>query len=168
MAWHERQISGHLEQLATVREQAGDARTNLEAVLRAYAGTLHALRATHASELAAHLNGAKHVALMRRRLLTWCAISSSTQPRMAQSGLMWRQRSWRAIHFTPSRPPVTSRRSRGFAAWCRSRWVGWRRHRMATCDRGVASGGLSSGWPRQELIHTPLHDGETGFRASQW
>ena len=36
-AWHERGITGHLEYLAKVREEAGDARDRLEAVLEAYA-----------------------------------------------------------------------------------------------------------------------------------
>jgi len=36
-AWHERQITGHLEYLAEVRDQAGDAGERLEAVLEAYA-----------------------------------------------------------------------------------------------------------------------------------
>jgi AcrR family transcriptional regulator len=37
LAWHERGITGHLEYLAEVRDQAGDARGRLEAVLEAYA-----------------------------------------------------------------------------------------------------------------------------------
>ncbi|MGH2452008.1 MAG: hypothetical protein ACRDGE_12225 [Candidatus Limnocylindria bacterium] len=37
LAWHERQITGHLEYLAEVRDQAGDAGERLEAVLDAYA-----------------------------------------------------------------------------------------------------------------------------------
>src|SRR6266702_8748616 len=36
-AWHERQITGHLQQLAAVRDQARNARERLEAVLGAYA-----------------------------------------------------------------------------------------------------------------------------------
>jgi AcrR family transcriptional regulator len=37
LAWHERQIAGHLEQLAELRDQAGRAGQRLEAVLEAYA-----------------------------------------------------------------------------------------------------------------------------------
>jgi AcrR family transcriptional regulator len=37
LAWHDRQITGHLEYLATVRAQAGGAAERLEAVLEAYA-----------------------------------------------------------------------------------------------------------------------------------
>ena len=41
IAWHERHVSGHLEQLAELRDQPGDARGRLEAVLRAYALIQH-------------------------------------------------------------------------------------------------------------------------------
>src|SRR5918998_4615249 len=40
-AWHERQITGHLEYLAQVRDHAGDADERLEAVLEAYALISH-------------------------------------------------------------------------------------------------------------------------------
>src|SRR5919107_2993176 len=40
-AWHERQIAGHLEQLAEVRDQAGDPGERLEAVLEAFALISH-------------------------------------------------------------------------------------------------------------------------------
>jgi AcrR family transcriptional regulator len=69
VAWHERQLSGHLEQLAKVRDQGGDARDKLEAVLQVYASIQHALRAAHRTELAAHLHRGKHVALVRHQLL---------------------------------------------------------------------------------------------------
>src|SRR5438105_15409248 len=41
VAWHERQISGHLQQLAHVRDQAGDPHERLEAMLAAYAFIQH-------------------------------------------------------------------------------------------------------------------------------
>jgi AcrR family transcriptional regulator len=41
LAWHERQISAHLAQLATLRDQAGDAGQRLQAVLEAYARISH-------------------------------------------------------------------------------------------------------------------------------
>jgi AcrR family transcriptional regulator len=41
VAWHERQISGHLHQLAELRDQAGDAGQRLQAVLEAYALIAH-------------------------------------------------------------------------------------------------------------------------------
>ncbi|HZA93269.1 MAG TPA: TetR/AcrR family transcriptional regulator [Gemmatimonadales bacterium] len=63
LAWHERQITGHLEYLAEVREQAGDARERLEAVLEAYALISHE-RFSHehpGPELAALLHRGVHV-----------------------------------------------------------------------------------------------------------
>jgi AcrR family transcriptional regulator len=69
VAWHERQLSGHLEQLAKVRDQGGDAHEKLEALLEVYASIQHALRAAHGTELAAHLHGGKHVTLARRQLV---------------------------------------------------------------------------------------------------
>lgn len=67
-AWHERQVSAHLEQLATLAEGHGSARERLEAVLGTYALIQHELRVAHATELAAHLHGGAHVARARRRL----------------------------------------------------------------------------------------------------
>jgi AcrR family transcriptional regulator len=69
IAWHERQLSGHLEQLAKVRDRGGDAHEKLEALLEVYASIQHALRAAHGTELAAHLHGGKHVMLARRQLV---------------------------------------------------------------------------------------------------
>jgi AcrR family transcriptional regulator len=59
LAWHERHISGHLQHLAEIRDQAGGARERLEAVLETYALIQHE---RHASELAALLHGGEHVA----------------------------------------------------------------------------------------------------------
>ncbi len=58
-AWHERQINGHLEYLADVRDQAGDAGERLEAVLEAYAFIAHG---HHNTELAALLHRGEQVA----------------------------------------------------------------------------------------------------------
>ena len=63
LAWHERQITGHLEDLAEVRDQAGDAGERLEAVLEAYALISHE-RFSHehpGPELAALLHRGEHV-----------------------------------------------------------------------------------------------------------
>jgi AcrR family transcriptional regulator len=63
LAWHERQITGHLAQLAEVRDQAGDAGEQLEAVLEAYALLSHG-RFSHehpGPELAALLHRGVHV-----------------------------------------------------------------------------------------------------------
>src|ERR687891_1587020 len=53
LAWHERQISGHLDYLAEVRDQAGDPRERLEAVLEAYALIAHETHGHRNRELAA-------------------------------------------------------------------------------------------------------------------
>ena len=63
LAWHERQITGHLEYLAEVRDQAGGAGGRLEAVLEAYALISHE-RFSHehpGPELAAFLHRGVHV-----------------------------------------------------------------------------------------------------------
>ncbi len=64
-AWHERQITGHLEYLAEVRDQAGDAGERLEAVLQAYALISHQ---HHGTELAALLHRGEHVAQAQQKL----------------------------------------------------------------------------------------------------
>src|SRR3712207_5654546 len=63
LAWHERQIIGHLAQLAEVRDQAGGAAERLEAVLEVYALISHE-RFSHehpGPELAALLHRGEHV-----------------------------------------------------------------------------------------------------------
>jgi AcrR family transcriptional regulator len=55
-AWHERQIAGHLEYLAEVRDRAGDPRERLEAVLEAFALISHESHGHHDTELAAFLH----------------------------------------------------------------------------------------------------------------
>jgi AcrR family transcriptional regulator len=62
-AWHQRQITGHLEQLAELRDHAGDPGQRLEAVLQAYALICHE-RFSHqhpGPELAALLHQGTHV-----------------------------------------------------------------------------------------------------------
>jgi AcrR family transcriptional regulator len=65
LAWHERHVTSHLEQLAELRDQAGDARKRLEAVLEAYALIQHK---RHATELAALLHRDEHVAQAQQHL----------------------------------------------------------------------------------------------------
>jgi AcrR family transcriptional regulator len=67
-AWHERQINGHLEYLAQVRDQAGNAGRRLEAVLEAYALISHDSREHHDTELAAFLHRDEQVARAQRQL----------------------------------------------------------------------------------------------------
>jgi AcrR family transcriptional regulator len=61
-AWHERQITGHLEYLGEMRDQAGDARERLEVVLEAYALLSREPRGHHDTEFAALLHRDEHVA----------------------------------------------------------------------------------------------------------
>jgi AcrR family transcriptional regulator len=68
LAWHERQISMHLEFLAQVRDQAGDARRRLEAVLEAYALISHESHGHHDRELAAFLHRDMHLARAEQQL----------------------------------------------------------------------------------------------------
>jgi AcrR family transcriptional regulator len=56
LSWHERQIDGHLGYLTEVRDQAGDARRRLAAVLEAYALISHESRGHRDSELAGLLH----------------------------------------------------------------------------------------------------------------
>lgn len=59
VAWHERQVTTHLEELAAIRDRAGDPVERLEAVLEAFALISHE---RHGSELAALLHRGEHVA----------------------------------------------------------------------------------------------------------
>ena len=68
IAWHERQITGHLEHLADVRDQAGDASERLEAVLEAYALISHESDGHHGAELAAFLHRHEQIARARQQL----------------------------------------------------------------------------------------------------
>jgi AcrR family transcriptional regulator len=65
VAWHERQVSRHLEQLAAVRNEGGDARERLEAVLETYACIAHE---HHGTELAALVHRGEHVVRAQREL----------------------------------------------------------------------------------------------------
>jgi len=67
VAWHERHVTGHLEHLADVRDQAGDAGERLEAVLETYALIAHHPE-HHGSELAALVHRGEHVGRAQKRL----------------------------------------------------------------------------------------------------
>ncbi|MGH9174394.1 MAG: TetR/AcrR family transcriptional regulator [Vicinamibacterales bacterium] len=67
IAWHERQISLHLDHLADVRDEAGDPGERLQAVLEAYAFISHETRG-HNSELAAFLHRDGQVAGAQQQL----------------------------------------------------------------------------------------------------
>jgi AcrR family transcriptional regulator len=68
LAWHERQIGGHLEHLATVRDQPGGAVERLERVLEAYAHLSRESRGRHDAELAAFLHADGRVATAEQQL----------------------------------------------------------------------------------------------------
>jgi AcrR family transcriptional regulator len=65
VAWHERQITGHLHLLAEIRDKAGTPGERLHAVLEAYALMSHQ---HHGSELAALLHRGDHVARAQQQL----------------------------------------------------------------------------------------------------
>jgi AcrR family transcriptional regulator len=74
LAWHERQVAGHLEQLAELRETV-DPGKRLEAVLEAYALIHHELARRHdgrlpapGTEVAALLHRGEHVARAEQRV----------------------------------------------------------------------------------------------------
>jgi AcrR family transcriptional regulator len=68
LAWHERQIGGHLEHLASVRDQPGGAAERLERVLEAYALISRESRGHTDVELAAFLHADGRIATAREQL----------------------------------------------------------------------------------------------------
>jgi AcrR family transcriptional regulator len=67
-AWHQRQVARHVEQLATVRDQAsGGPGRRLAAVLTAYAAITH--RRPHGTDFAAAVHRGEHLATAQRQLL---------------------------------------------------------------------------------------------------
>ena len=68
LAWHERQITGHLEYLADVQDQAGDAGERLKVVLEAYGLIFHNSRGHHGTELAAFLHQDAQVAQAQQQV----------------------------------------------------------------------------------------------------
>jgi AcrR family transcriptional regulator len=68
IAWHDREINGHLEQLARVRDQGETAMQRLSAVLEAYALIRHASHGDHDADLTTYLHQDEHVGAAQRRL----------------------------------------------------------------------------------------------------
>ncbi len=66
-AWHERHVTGHLEQLVALRNGAGDARGRLSAVLQAYAMIAYN-RGQHGAELVSLLHRGEDVTRAQDRL----------------------------------------------------------------------------------------------------
>lgn len=61
-AWHERQVTAHLDRLVVARDHAAGAPERLAAVLQAYAGIAHEPHGQHGVEPAASLHAGAHVA----------------------------------------------------------------------------------------------------------
>lgn len=68
LAWHERQIRTHLDQLAALRDQAGGAVQRLEAVLEGYALIARETHGHHDAELAGFLHRDAHIAHAQHQL----------------------------------------------------------------------------------------------------
>ena len=66
-AWHQRHVAGHLQHLAELREQPGDAAQRLASVLEAYALICHH-RGSHAPELGALLHRGDRVPQAEQQL----------------------------------------------------------------------------------------------------
>ena len=67
-AWHARQITGHLRELAEIRDRGGDPGQRLRAVLDAYAGITHQTRDHQDMELVTFLHQDSHLARARGQL----------------------------------------------------------------------------------------------------
>src|SRR6185312_8738441 len=68
LAWHERQVEAHLQQLEEIRSRATDAHERLRLVLTGYAEIERERRRHHDDELGAFLHRDEHIAGARRRL----------------------------------------------------------------------------------------------------
>ena len=94
LAWHERQIRAHLDQLAELRDQASNPGERLGAVLQAYAVIAHESHGHPDSSLAAFLHRGEPVARARhelramlRDLLTECATTGAVRDDVAPAEL---------------------------------------------------------------------------------
>jgi AcrR family transcriptional regulator len=95
LAWHEREISGHLEHLVEVREHTADGGKRLEAVLEAYALIVHETRGHYDAELASFLHRDEQVARaelqlrkMVRELVVAAAAAGSVRDDIAPDELV--------------------------------------------------------------------------------
>lgn len=70
LAWHQRHVAGHLEQLAELRDQAGEPAQRLKAVLEAYARICYDRGRHSPDEIAALLHQHQHVAQAQQHLHT--------------------------------------------------------------------------------------------------
>jgi AcrR family transcriptional regulator len=67
-AWHEREITAHLRQLADIRDRTDEPGQRLAAVLHAYALIAHQTRRHHDPELVTFLHRDEHLAHAQRQL----------------------------------------------------------------------------------------------------
>jgi len=68
LAWHERQVIGHLAQLSRARDRAGDAGERAEAVLEAYALIRYRSQGHHDTELVTFLHRDEQVGRAQRQV----------------------------------------------------------------------------------------------------
>jgi AcrR family transcriptional regulator len=68
LSWHGRQIAGHLQHLAEVRDRAGEPMERLNAVLEAYALLSHESHGHHGTELTSFLHRDEQVAGARQQV----------------------------------------------------------------------------------------------------
>jgi AcrR family transcriptional regulator len=68
VAWHDRQTTGHLAELAEVSDRSGGPSQRLEGVLNHYALTMHQTRRGHSAELTSLLHQDEHVQAAERQL----------------------------------------------------------------------------------------------------
>lgn len=69
MAWHERHVTAHLDQLVGLRDRVGDAGEALLAVLHAYASIVHEMsRQHHGADLAGLVHQGQHIAQTEHQL----------------------------------------------------------------------------------------------------
>jgi AcrR family transcriptional regulator len=68
VAWHDRQVAGHLDYLEEVRDRGGGADERLQALLEAYALMSHETRGHHHTELVTFLHRDEQVAGAQQRL----------------------------------------------------------------------------------------------------
>ncbi len=94
-AWHEREISDHLERLAEARDQASGPAKRLEAVLVAYALIVHESNGHHDAELASLLHrdervvrAEEHLRAMVRGLLDDAVASGDVRDDVAPDELV--------------------------------------------------------------------------------
>ena len=94
LAWHEREVAGHLERLTRARDRAGGPAERLEAVLEAFALIARESHGHHDTELAALLHRHEHVGRaeqqlrdMIRDLLTECAETGEVRSDIAPEEL---------------------------------------------------------------------------------